>query len=278
MKTVKLMLVLALLLPSVILSKQKDEQFELTKFDDTSYVLIGKEYGTNVGVIMSDNGILLIDPMPGEKALDELHSLIRDISVLPISYVANTHSHEDHIGGNEYFNSKGATILDGVNEAPASASGIKKMILRKEFGVDVVQEKSHTSQDYLYFHSASNVLFVGDVFDNSWHPTFYAGGIKGFTETIDKILSIGNQNTVIVPGHGTPANKEVVKAFYENTIVWLKRVSELNKEKLSVDQIMKDDQINEILQRFNTENRPTFIPSKAFRRFIERTVSIVSSN
>lgn len=278
MSTWKLFLVLALLLPSLTYGKIKDKQFDINKYSDSTIVLIGKDYGTNIGVIVSGQGLLLIDPMPGEESLDELHFLIRDISSNPISYVVNTHNHEDHTGGNAYFKNNGAVILNQNNSLLKSGSGNEKSLFPKSFGLEVIKVESHTNQDVMYFHSESNILFVGDVFDNSWHPTFYAGGIDGLTKAIDIILAVGDKDTLVVPGHGLPATKEVIKAFYENTLVWLERISALHKDKMSVEQIMEDKQINEILQRFNTEQRKVFIPTKAFRRFIERTISIVSSS
>jgi glyoxylase-like metal-dependent hydrolase (beta-lactamase superfamily II) len=277
MSTWKLILVLALLFPSLTYAKLKDKQFDINRYSDSAFVLIGKTYGTNVGVFVSKKGLLLIDPMPGEESFNDLHFLIKGISNNPISYVVNTHNHEDHTGGNEYFKNNGAAILDPNNLILKSGSDNEKSLLSKSYGLEVIKVESHTNQDKMYFHSESNVLFVGDVFDNSWHPTFYAGGIDGFAKTIDIILAVGDKDTLIVPGHGVPANKEVVKAFYENTLAWLERISELHKDKMSVEQIMEDKQINEILQRFNTEQRKEFIPQKAFRRFIERTTSIVSS-
>lgn len=274
----KLTLILALLFPSLTYAKLKDKQFDINKYSESTFVLIGKAYGTNVGVIVNENGLLLIDPMPGGKSFDDLHFLIKGISNIPITYVVNTHDHEDHTGGNEYFKSNGATILNPNNLVLKSSSENKKSLLSKNYGLEVIKVESHTGQDKMYFHAEGNVLFAGDVFDNSWHPTFYAGGIDGFTKAIDIILSVGNKETLVVPGHGVPANKEVVRAFYENTLVWLERISELHKEKMSVEQIMEDVKINEILQRFNTEKRKEFIPQKAFKRFIERTTSIVSSN
>ncbi len=272
----KSIVVLVLLLPSFVFANSKDTLFDIKKYSGTFWVLEGKAYGTNVGIIVSGEELLLIDPMPGENALDDLHLLIKKTTNLPISYVTNTHNHEDHSGGNEYFQNKGAKILE--QETLNHKTHETTALLSTKFGLDVVQVKSHTSLDSLYFHSESNILFVGDVFDNSWHPTFYAGGIEGFTATINKILATGDENTLIIPGHGAPASKKVVETFYKNTIVWLERISTLLKENMSIEQIMEDQQINEILQRFNTEQRKEFIPERAFKRFIERSVSIVASN
>ena len=278
MPTWKLISIIVLLFPSVIFAKLKDKQFEINKYSDSTFVLVGKGYGTNVGVIASTEGLLLIDPMPGEEFFDGLHLLIKGISNKPISYVVNTHNHEDHTGGNEYFKNNGAVIISQNDLILKSDSDNEMLIFPKSFGLEVIKVESHTNQDKMYFHAESNVLFVGDVFDNSWHPTFYAAGIDGLTKAIGIILAVGNNDTLIVPGHGAPANKEVVKSYYENTLVWLDRVSELYKDEMTVDKIMEDKQINEILQRFNTEQRKEFIPPIAFRRFIERTITIVSSN
>ncbi|MFQ3251468.1 MAG: cyclase [Glaciecola sp.] len=274
----KIILLFALLIPPFLLAAQESKLFKTSQYSDSNFVLIGSDYGTNVGLIADDKRLLLIDPMPGEDSLGKLHSLIQGISTKSISYVANTHIHEDHTGGNAYFSINGATILDPTNLKLKSEASNEELLVFKRFGLEVFVVSSHTEQDFLYFHSKSNVLFVGDVFDNNWHPTFYAGGIDGFTKTINKILTIGNESTIIVPGHGAPAKKAVVKAFYNNTLIWLDRVSALHKAKLSVDQIMNDEQINEILQRFNTEKRKDFIPQRAFQRFIERTIEIVSIN
>jgi len=276
MLTWKLFLVLALLFPSLTYGTLEEKQFDINKYSDSAIVLIGKDYGKNVGVIVSGKGLLLIDPMQGEEALDDLHFLIKGISSNPISYVVNTHNHEDHTGGNAYFKNNGAAILSQNNLIFKSGSGSEQSLLPKSFGLEVIKVVSHTNQDVMYFHSESNVLFVGDVFDNSWHPTFYAGGIDGLTKAVDIILAVGDRDTIIVPGHGLPATKKVVKAFYENTLVWLERVSELHENNMPVKNIMEDKQINEILQRFNTEQRKEFIPTKAFKRFIERTISIIS--
>jgi cyclase len=278
MATWKLILLLALFLPPIAYAEAENKQFDINKRSDSTYILIGKGYGTNVGIIVGDKGLLLIDPMPGEEFLDGLDLLIKTILNKPVSYVVNTHNHEDHTGGNVYFNNNGATVLTQNNVLIKTDSDNSKSLLSKNYGLEVINVKSHTNQDKLYFHSESNVLFVGDVFENNWHPTFYAGGIDGFTKAIETILAVGDQNTLIVPGHGASSTKEVVKAFYENTLAWLKRVSVLYKEKMSVEQIMGDKQINEILQRFNTEHKKVFIPQEAFKRFIERTISIVSSN
>ena len=274
----KKIILLALCVPTIAQAHSNVKLFDVKQYHKGKVVLLTNDYGTNIGIISSKTGLLLIDPMPGGEALNDLENWIKTHTPKPVLYVANTHQHNDHTGGNTYFKNKGAEILNLTGHSLNSGSALEFKVNFKTFGLKAFNVTSHTDKDHLYFHAKSNMLFVGDVFDNSWHPTFYAGGIKGFTKTIEKILSIGDEHTLVVPGHGLPANKTVVKAFYNNTLVWLTRMSELVKEGLTVEQMMADKKLNEILQRFNTEKKQEFLPQRAFKRFIERTITIVGSS
>jgi cyclase len=263
-------------------SEAKVAPFEIAKLSESLYIVTDNDYGTNIGVVISDSATVLIDPMPGEGRFNDLHAQIKLLSKQPIKYVINTHRHEDHTGGNDFFKKLGATIVDSdvlesqtTQDSENSSNKIRSHLTK--LGLMLSQVKSHTYNDVLVSHQASNAIFVGDVFDNSWHPTFYAGGLAGLNSSIDTIFSMTNKSSIIVPGHGKTANKELVDAFRMNTIAWVKLVSKLHKNQVSIDEMMNDKNINELLQRFNTENTHTFIPQNAFRRFIERTVEIIAT-
>ncbi|WP_444945860.1 hypothetical protein ACJJIP_20045 [Microbulbifer sp. VTAC004] len=80
-----------------------------------------------------------------------------------------------------------------------------------------IKVKSHSAIDNIYYLKESNSIFVGDVFDTSWHPVFYSGGIKGFNEAIDAILNLGDEQSLIIPGHGVPSSKLSLFEFRKNT-------------------------------------------------------------
>ncbi|WHI51112.1 hypothetical protein P3339_22390 [Microbulbifer sp. MLAF003] len=80
-----------------------------------------------------------------------------------------------------------------------------------------IKVKSHSAIDNIYYLKESNSIFVGDVFDTSWHPVFYSGGIKGFNEAIDAILNLGDEQSLIIPGHGVPSSKLSLLEFRKNT-------------------------------------------------------------
>ncbi|MBD1583092.1 MBL fold metallo-hydrolase [Pseudoalteromonas sp. S16_S37] len=229
------------------------EQVTLLKSSDSS---------TNIGLIKTPQGLVLIDPMPGNEHFSRLHNTIQslDNSQTPVRYVLNTHGHSDHIGGNAFFERLGAV----VNQPNAS--------------IILYEMRSHSSDDFVYYVPQSNVVFVGDVFDTSWHPTFYVGGVKGFTKAIDKILNIGDEQTIIVPGHGRIADKAQLRAFKKNTLAWIDRVKTLHTAGRTTSNIANDPQILALIEKFNYDKQKQFLPEKAFHRFIKRTVSVIDND
>ena len=51
----------------------------------------------NAGIIIGDNGVLVIDPFHNEALGNLLLSEVKKLTDLPIKYVVNTHFHFDHI-------------------------------------------------------------------------------------------------------------------------------------------------------------------------------------
>ena len=60
------------------------------------------EHFTNVGLIFSDNGVILIDTGWGEKQAKAILVELEAIGKKPVAIV-NTHSHLDHAGANKYI-------------------------------------------------------------------------------------------------------------------------------------------------------------------------------
>ena len=120
-----------------------------------------------------------------------------------------------------------------------------------------------------------NTIFVGDIYTTNWHPTFYAGGVAGFVAAVDAILNLGDENSVIVPGHGEPSDKQRLKLFRQNTLQWVAQVQVLSEQGLTVSEIKDHAEIQRILRKFNPENNADFIPPPAVARFIERTLTVI---
>ena len=127
---------------------KKDEgssSISVKRVSEQLYIMTGKEYGTNIGVIATDKGIVLIDPMPGKLYLGNLAAIISNLYEQPITYLLNSHQHEDHTGGNRYFLEKFAIVTDNTFD-----------------DIEQIAVSSHSATDYIFYHKPSNSIFVGD--------------------------------------------------------------------------------------------------------------------
>ncbi|WP_299948261.1 MBL fold metallo-hydrolase [uncultured Microbulbifer sp.] len=255
----KIVISLIAMVVSVLGFAESDTKFRKVKLGEGALLLTAiEENSTNIGVLKDGEKLILIDPAPGEDKLQELEQIIQDEYGVKDLYVLNTHGHGDHSGGNEYFLKREAKINEFNFE-----------FLKKYRAV------SHSSNDLIFYHMKSNSIFVGDIFDANWHPTFYAGGVDGFIAAIDSILHIGGEDSLIVPGHGRLVSKGILKGYKEHTLNWLARVDELRKKNKSIDEMLLDKELRNILEHFNFEKRSPFLPKKAERLFVERSIAIL---
>ncbi|SDK68396.1 MBL fold metallo-hydrolase [Microbulbifer yueqingensis] len=255
----KIFISLIAMLVSVLGFAESDTKFRKVKLGEGAFFLTAiEENSTNIGVLKEGGKLILIDPAPGEDKLQELEQLIQDEYRVKDLYVLNTHGHGDHSGGNEYFLNRGAKLNKFNFES------LKKY-----------RVVSHSPNDLIFYHMKSNSIFVGDIFDANWHPTFYAGGVDGFVDAMDSILRIGGEGSLIVPGHGRPVGKSILEEYKKNTLSWLGRVDDLRKKNMTIDEMLLDKELRNILERFNFEKRSPFLPKKAERRFVERSIAIL---
>jgi hypothetical protein len=78
----------------------KGDNMELIKIKGNTYYI---QAGTNIGVISFKNkNCLLVDTAINNTAARKIDTIISENS-LHAKYIINTHSHEDHCGGNNYF-------------------------------------------------------------------------------------------------------------------------------------------------------------------------------
>jgi glyoxylase-like metal-dependent hydrolase (beta-lactamase superfamily II) len=57
----------------------------------------------NVGAIVGDDGVLLVDTRSSHRQADEIRTELREITRLPVTRVVDTHHHWDHCFGNAAF-------------------------------------------------------------------------------------------------------------------------------------------------------------------------------
>ena len=66
------------------------------------YVFTGPDGEANAGVVVGDEGVVVIDSSPTPETARRLAAEIKRLTPKPILYVVFTHFHGDHIFGNQY--------------------------------------------------------------------------------------------------------------------------------------------------------------------------------
>lgn len=61
------------------------------------HLLKGIDYGTNIGLILTQDGLVLIDPMPGDEHLGALDDAIQSLYVKPVKFILNTQIGRAHV-------------------------------------------------------------------------------------------------------------------------------------------------------------------------------------
>jgi len=190
-------------------------------------MLVGQ--GGNIGVSVGDDGVFIIDDQ-FEQLTPKILEAIRTLSDKPLQFLVNTHYHGDHTGGNENMAKQGIKIIAHENvrkrlvdgEKPKDALPIITFNDRVNVhmnGEDVNVhhvEHAHTDGDAMLFFSKSNVLHTGDTYFHKRYPYIdvkSGGSIDGYIKAIKKGLTLINDDTKIIPGHGPVSNKEEYQSF-----------------------------------------------------------------
>ena len=187
--------------------------------------------GGRIGVLAGPDGIFMVDSQYGQLT-DKVLAAIRQISPAPIRFMANTHVHIDHTGGNANFARMGVTIfareelreellhppaLANGNPAPArdpaslpvATYGLGSPVKIHMNGevVDLIPVRAaHTGGDTMIRFENANAIMIGDFYRNYGYPyidTNNGGSLKGALEALDATMELAGPDTKLIPGHGT---------------------------------------------------------------------------
>ena len=95
------------------------------------------------------------------------------------------------------------------------------------------------SDIYIHFQQA-NVIHMGDTFLNGFYPvidTSTGGKVNGMIVAADKILSLADNNTKIVPGHGPLGNKADLTKSRDMLVVARDRVHKMKTAGKSAEEV-----------------------------------------
>lgn len=215
--------------------------------------------GGNIGLSIGDDGIIMIDDQFAPLS-EKILAAIRSISDAEIRFLINTHVHDDHVGGNEYFGAEGAEILAHENVRIRMMQGIRgnppspraawpvltftdemKLHLNGEEVRIIPSPPAHTDSDSYVFFTGSDVLHLGDVFRTTGYPNIDVGNggtLAGTITGLELALRLAGPNTKIVPGHGVVSSRDDVQELLDLTLEVRDRISDLVDEEKTFEEIV----------------------------------------
>ena len=193
-------------------------------------VLFGQ--GGNIGVSWGTDGTVLIDDQFAPLT-PKIQAAVAALGAAPVKFLINTHWHFDHTGGNENFGKAGALIMahDNVrvrmiagssgrfNVPPAPPVALPvvtyedglKLHLNGDEVRTVHMHDGHTDGDSIVVWDKANVVHMGDLYFNRVTLPFIdlnsGGTAKGMLAAVEKTLTMVDDTTRIIPGHGPVASK-----------------------------------------------------------------------
>ncbi len=235
-------------------------QIQTEKLTSSTYMLTGA--GGNLGVSIGADAVFVIDDQFAPLT-PKIKAAIRKLSKKPVKFVLNTHWHFDHTGGNENFGRAGALIVahDNVRKRMSTAQLIeflgmpikaspKQALPVVTFTSDVTFHlngdevhvfhvaNGHTDGDAIVHFKKSNVIHLGDIFFNKLYPfidTSSGGSVDGVIAATDKVLSLANDDTKLIPGHGPLATKGDLQSYRDMLATISARIKAQIKEGKKVE-------------------------------------------
>ncbi|UCE22380.1 MAG: MBL fold metallo-hydrolase [Candidatus Aminicenantes bacterium] len=238
-------------------------QIQTIKVADGVYMLVGS--GGNIGVSAGEDGILMIDTQFAE-IIEKIKSAIAEISSGQIRFVLNTNWHYDHAYGNEPLGKSGALIIAHENtrmrmtseqnypdfdmKMPALPEAALPVLtftdsLTLHFNGEEIQvthiEKAHSDADIVIYFRKANVIHTGDLYFTVLYPYIdvsHGGSIDGMIAAAERISSMIDENTKIIPGHGPLSNLEELKTYRDMLVTIRDRIKKQIKEGKTLEEVL----------------------------------------
>jgi len=266
---------------------------QITKLKDGVYVYVGKNFNSNCGIVLTSEGVVLIDSGHNPTDSRAILAAVKKLTPLPVRLLIDTEPHPDHTTGHFVF-SPPAVIV-------AAAGAGESMRGRERQDPQRIEKLAATSPEmkaaldgyrfippHVEYQQKSTVhvgertfelMYLKGVHSESdtavWLPQervlFSASGIvhdqvnilRPFVTIPDilaaaKMLKALNPEHVI-PGHGQPGTVKIFEDTEKYYALLLERVGSAMKEGKSLDQIQKDVKMPEYASWASQDRYPTNI-------------------
>ncbi|MFZ2890574.1 MBL fold metallo-hydrolase [Sulfuricurvum sp.] len=216
--------------------------------------------------IDAGEGYVVVDTGPSYVYAQSAYNAMKKIKSLPVKLVINTHIHDDHWLGNNYFTEQGIRIL-GTDDFKVSAdmseptrmqtyispqsyaktkptmptemisSDSNLTIGTQKLQLIIAKHKAHTAKDMVVYVPKSKVLVAADLVFNDRLPSVRGGDINGWLSSLDDLDKLGAEH--VVGGHGNRTDKKAAQMTREYFTQMRNEIRSAIAEGLSIDDTIK---------------------------------------
>lgn len=213
---------------------------------DRVWVSRREAFDVNVTLVGGEHGLVVVDTYTSAAGASAVLEDVRRVAGGALVAAVNTHVHFDHTFGNGVFAAAGAELIAHENAAaalPVHAAAIRAEAAAEEQYADIAATdpvvpgrtlssvlvldlgdrtlevvhpgRGHTDGDVVVRIPDADVLLAGDLVEESAERT----GVPGFGDdchplewplSLDLVLGLIAETTVVVPGHGAPVDRDFV--------------------------------------------------------------------
>jgi cyclase len=245
---------------------------QIKKIKDGIYVYVGKEFNSNCGIILTQEGVVLIDSGHNPTDSRAILDAVKKLTPLPVRYLIDTEPHGDHTTGHFVFSPPAIVIAhEGATESMKAAyspernqklmaqspemraafEGYRMITPHVEYRQKMtlnVGERTfelmylkgvHSEADTAVWLAKERVLFSASaVVVNQYNI------LRPFV-TIPDILAAakmmkGLNPEFVIPGHGTPGTVKIFEDSERYYALLVERVGMMAREGKSLDEIKKE--------------------------------------
>ena len=279
---------LALAAPAAAQQEFSDVEITVEQVKPGVAVLFGR--GGNIGVSHGPDGTILIDDQYAPLS-QRIMAALDGMGASEVRYLVNTHWHFDHSGGNENFGEAGALIFahrnvrerlaeggnifgNAIPPAPAAALPVVTYdqgitFHRNGDTIDVLfTGGGHTDGDSIVRWREDDVVHMGDLYFNTggfpFIDTSSGGNVLHALSSLDMALTLMDEDTVVIPGHGPVSNRAELAAYRQKLGLMVDAVRPLFEAGRSAEQAVAAAP----LAAFDTGGEGGFITADQFVQFI----------
>jgi cyclase len=226
--------------------------------------------GSNGGVIIGENTVLVIDSKMDEESVIQSIEAIKSTTGRPIKYLVNTHSDGDHIMGNRFYPGS-VTFIAHENcredffkvnfgresdwEEPEFYPFTPSLTFKEQMNIWLGKDKvelhyfgiGHTTGDLVVYLPEDKIAFLGDQYFSSRPQLIHSnknGNSFEHVRTLSKMLETLDAE-IFLSGHSDPVGRDEIKNHIQTMVNRQNKVKELISMNQSLEETLENFEKNE---------------------------------